>query len=292
MRSLRPDIAKVCLNLNELCAYWASRDECNKNPSFMIKNCGPSCLSCEETIVETIHEDSNDSDSCVDKTLNCRFRASIGDCVTHSNFMRMQCPKSCELCDVFIPVIKILEEVEDYGEAQVILGIEDNLNEVLRFIKSSVRYMKTLHHSYPEDSLKHCRNLNKKCATWASKGECQKNIDYMKKTCGPICQNCGFEQDIANSTIMDLSEIELYGVPQKIEGEHSDKVRTVIKSALELINSSPISKNCRNKDELCSFWAALGECDKNAVYMNENCAPICKTCDLLKEEKFKEVKSV
>ena len=36
-----------------------------------------------------------------------------------------------------------------------------------------------------------------------------------------------------------------------------------------------------NRNELCSFWAFLGECDKNQAFMLTNCAPSCKSCHLI-----------
>jgi prolyl 4-hydroxylase len=41
---------------------------------------------------------------------------------------------------------------------------------------------------------------------------------------------------------------------------------------------------CRNQHESCTFWATLGECDKNPAYMSINCAPVCQTCELLHVE--------
>ena len=38
---------------------------------------------------------------------------------------------------------------------------------------------------------------------------------------------------------------------------------------------------CRNAHELCSFWAHLGECEKNEAYMATNCGPACGTCNLI-----------
>ena len=35
---------------------------------------------------------------------------------------------------------------------------------------------------------------------------------------------------------------------------------------------------CRNRHELCTYWAANGECDANPVYMLAECGPACKKC--------------
>ena len=35
-----------CINDNRDCDYWASIDECNKNPSYMLVNCKKACNTC------------------------------------------------------------------------------------------------------------------------------------------------------------------------------------------------------------------------------------------------------
>lgn len=42
-----------------------------------------------------------------------------------------------------------------------------------------------------------------------------------------------------------------------------------------------LQKRCRNQHDLCSFWAYIGECEKNESYMAVNCGPACKTCHLI-----------
>jgi len=37
---------KDCQNEHELCLFWATMDECTKNPSYMLQNCKPACLAC------------------------------------------------------------------------------------------------------------------------------------------------------------------------------------------------------------------------------------------------------
>lgn len=35
---------------------------------------------------------------------------------------------------------------------------------------------------------------------------------------------------------------------------------------------------CTNHEELCAFWAALGECSKNPQFMSQECGPSCQNC--------------
>lgn len=44
---------------------------------------------------------------------------------------------------------------------------------------------------------------------------------------------------------------------------------------------SSVRDKCRNKHELCSYWAMLGECSANPGYMKVNCAPACQSCEQL-----------
>lgn len=37
--------------------------------------------------------------------------------------------------------------------------------------------------------------------------------------------------------------------------------------------------DCKDMDSRCSFWASIGECDKNPTYMHSSCAVSCGTCN-------------
>mmetsp|Transcript_27312 Transcript_27312/g.76638 ORF Transcript_27312/g.76638 Transcript_27312/m.76638 type:complete len:317 (-) Transcript_27312:96-1046(-) len=45
--------------------------------------------------------------------------------------------------------------------------------------------------------------------------------------------------------------------------------------------NSEVKSECQVRHELCAFWVAIGECEKNPGYMKLQCAPACKTCDQL-----------
>lgn len=45
-QSLPKDILDNCSNKHEMCAFWATVGECEKNKAYMTTQCSPSCFSC------------------------------------------------------------------------------------------------------------------------------------------------------------------------------------------------------------------------------------------------------
>jgi len=45
--------------------------------------------------------------------------------------------------------------------------------------------------------------------------------------------------------------------------------------------SEAILAECTNREELCAFWVAIGECEANKSYMKTKCAPSCRTCEMI-----------
>jgi prolyl 4-hydroxylase len=41
---------------------------------------------------------------------------------------------------------------------------------------------------------------------------------------------------------------------------------------------------CKNSHKSCALWAVLGDCEDNAIFMTENCAPVCESCEQLHVE--------
>jgi prolyl 4-hydroxylase len=66
------------------------------------------------------------------------------------------------------------------------------------------------------------------------------------------------------------------------------EVQAIVDATVEYMNNvvmveekyEQVRKVCKNRDESCAYWKLIGECDKNAEYMNIHCAPTCQTCEL------------
>ena len=123
---------------------------------------------------------------------------------------------------------------------------------------------------------------NENCVSWANRGECEINPNYMLHFCAKSCQML-----LPNMKSPEIA----FGVKQIVQGEHAERVRQTISAALNYMNNvvrvnpdkypEHIASHCRNQEDHCAFWAATGECEKNPAYMKINCAPVCHTCEEL-----------
>lgn len=121
-----------------------------------------------------------------------------------------------------------------------------------------------------------CRDEHEDCIFWASKNECDTNSDYMHRHCKVSCDVC------------DRNDDDEWGVKQIILGTHKKDVQDLLEQTYYYMTdevSKPeydtIRDECQHRHELCAFWAVVGECDENPIYMKRNCAPSCQTCELI-----------
>ena len=73
-----------------MCAYWAKRGECRKNPNYMLKSCKQSCARYGG------HRQSRGH--CRDKLSNCRNLRHWCHGHRYSSYMATYCKKTCNKC--------------------------------------------------------------------------------------------------------------------------------------------------------------------------------------------------
>jgi len=221
----------------------------------------------------------------------CSFWAGMGHCESNAEFMEKNCAPSCRNCEniteteneVFDDVI-LLERIKEYGISQEAVGREKQ--DTLKVIQESLKYMKYLHDTYPNVDVSFCENRNERCAFWAATGYCQ--MSYMQQNCSPSCETC---HKIIHPLELELiGETGRYGVKQEVRGSEKGKTLDKIKASLDYVKkledmyTEDIISKCTNKHKLCSFWAVMGECEKNPAAMNSNCILSCQSCHVVLQE--------
>lgn len=145
-----------------------------------------------------------------------------------------------------------------------------------------------------------CKDSHELCSFWAEHGECEKNPSYMEAHCPVSCETCD-KLKLARREVKEVSKDVDPAVAQEIMDKSrafglrqiaagADTKLTLIrieesanymKDEKTLALPKDILDNCSNKHEMCSFWAALGECENNIAYMTINCSPACFSCNMI-----------
>jgi prolyl 4-hydroxylase len=224
----------------------------------MAKHCPGSCENVRATeIKESTIDISNGT--CRDRHDDCAAWAKLGECDTNSD-MKKYCAVSCGICDA--------EPASDADTTD------------------------------PD-----CTDGHENCGFWAGAGECDANPSYMKSVCKKSCKTCAGNVVAAAAaattkvtattkkttvTTEEQQKSATFGILQSIEGARKDEVRQRVIESIAYMESASVldleeslRTKCQNRNELCAFWAVIGECEKNAAYMKTNCAPSCMTCHLI-----------
>eukprot|EP00112_Aurelia_sp_Birch-Aquarium-sp1_P015124 Seg3324.1 transcript_id=Seg3324.1/GoldUCD/mRNA.D3Y31 product="hypothetical protein" protein_id=Seg3324.1/GoldUCD/D3Y31 len=106
------------------------------------------------------------------------------------------------------------------------------------------------------------------CPSWAARGECQKNKQWMWKNCCKSCKGQGRCQDYRG----DCSRRVRAGQCD------SPQRRTYMwRSCCVSCRSAWRNKNnCTDKNKKCRSWADRGYCRKSKTWMTKNCCKSCK----------------
>ncbi|KAL3780752.1 hypothetical protein ACHAW5_006422 [Stephanodiscus triporus] len=137
-----------------------------------------------------------------------------------------------------------------------------------------------------------CVDKEPRCAYWAAEGECEENPDYMLVECQLSCNSCPEPLVLSPEEARLMEAVAKYGVAQRVEGKKAPETLDVIRRTVNYMEndiytnstydlSEEILAECTNREDLCAFWAVIGECEKNPTYMKTKCAPSCRTCELI-----------
>lgn len=181
-----------------------------------------------------------------------------------------------------LPPADDLTMIQMYGVEQEVSGAPNTQDDVRVVLRQSVAYMETLN----EAEKKGCSNTHKLCSFWASVGECDGNQLFMLKGCAVACRSCdGKPKTLTSTATNKAADNTRYGEVQTVDGDKTKETQQVVDDTPVYMLSVENSAECMNRHALCSYWAVIGECDNNKSYMKTNCAPACRSCELLDFEK-------
>lgn len=90
---------ETCVDMDHACPQWASENQCDQNPAFMLQSCRKSCGLCSGS---NAADGSDGEPPCVNSApeTDCEYWSTMGECTTNEAFMRTGCSRSCGFCTV------------------------------------------------------------------------------------------------------------------------------------------------------------------------------------------------
>ncbi|RCN28425.1 shTK domain protein, partial [Ancylostoma caninum] len=177
-----------------------------------------SCHNCEtesdERSTDATQCGTGRESNCCDKHPSCASWARRGECSKNPKWMLPNCQLSCHNCETD-------SDERSTDATQCGTGSESN-----------------------------CCDKHPSCASWAGRGECSNNPEYMLSNCQLSCHSCETDTN-----------------------ETSDKSSDTLKCG------TGSQSNCCDKHPHCESWASQGHCRSNPSWMLPNCQFSCQDCE-------------
>lgn len=208
-------------------------------------------------------------DGACDKHERCAAWKEEGECLRSAAYMKQHCPASCASVDV-----KPVKCEDAHPNCHVWADLQEceaNPGPMSKYCAASCGICEQEDEDDEDDA---CQDMHDNCPFWASKGECKSNPRYMSKNCPFSCDTCDKVEPVQKSrkTTEELDETMVLdasvalGVRQQAEGYQKYEILEMVQSSLDYAQGDEflklpraVTENCKNKHELCSFWALIGE---------------------------------
>lgn len=200
-----------------------------------------------------------------DKFPDCAERAAKGKCISDIEDTRKKCLRSCRVYEL------------GYTNQEAATAFARVWTESV-----AGKYLDEFFESLTSDE-EYCFDESDECEPNARNGMCLKDPVLMKeKGCNRSCLYC------ITPTSKGLYSL---GVDQIIENNDddgpspTDVAEVIARTEFYIVNEVLVNEtfsnhrlSCRNNEDMCSYWAAEGDCTSSLEYMAKNCPAACRNC--------------
>ncbi|XP_022341790.2 uncharacterized protein LOC111135757 [Crassostrea virginica] len=247
------------------CEGWAKRDECQRNPKWMIPNCRASCGRCNDGSCKNLYDDKK-----------CKYWANERECFKNPIWMRKNCAESCNSCEETDG-----SNVDDNNDDENTRNNDVDRTkdvEVEIHVNDGQATTRGPRQKYEdeEESDPTCRDEHndRECKIWANYGHCAINPSYMSKMCKKSCNKC--ESGAREDTNEDPRDP--FVDPDKEQKDGSFDVDKTTKATIRTTTDDTPKQACQDTHSNCPSWAKSGVCNTNPTYALKACKFSCKNC--------------
>ncbi|KAL7543208.1 hypothetical protein ACHAXR_012506 [Thalassiosira sp. AJA248-18] len=215
-----------------------------------------------------------------DQLSDCAERAAEGKCIHDAHQTRLKCLKSCE-------IYELNGDEEENDSPEFDFGFEEYVPG---------KYIDAFFSGLDEDDS--CFDESDECPRLAKIGLCMTDKEEMEEEgCHKSCLYCItpaskdlFSLGVDQVTERNVDEKENHdNEPEdakKVPPSPSDIAEVVARTEFYFVNHvllyddlSSYRLSCRNFDENCAYWAAVGNCESDPGYMGKHCPAACSDCE-------------
>jgi ShK domain-like len=200
-------------------------------------------------------ECSSKNPNACDAHERCGIWRAEGECQLNKRYMREVCPASCEA-----------ELVGGAGGGGAGAGTSKIKAAAAAQMNKKKKTVIKKRKEAAEAELP-CEDQHERCHIWARVGECSENRSTMRKYCPKSCGFCAGDGsgNGGAAVLMEDDSEDSEDEDDDDESVHFDSDDDDDDDDLDLLEGDPPDQlpDCDDKDDLCTYWASVGECQAN-----------------------------
>ncbi|XP_032220214.2 uncharacterized protein LOC5519420 isoform X2 [Nematostella vectensis] len=226
---------------------------------------------------------------CRDKLYSCKLWAKQGFCEIRKDFMPTECPKSCKICQdknertttyeyaIRAPKNTLSVVITD-TTPDVHHGKKIRNNERKKLRRKAKKRAKMELQQIRKHRDTYCKDSQKSCKYWASRGFCNTRADFMLKHCQKSCNTC--EQDKLECFDRDPRCRSWARWRYCSRSNYRQVMEKFCRKTCGFCKAGSDACRDREPDERCFHWRDSGYCSSSDNDIRRAMKTMCsKTCD-------------
>lgn len=120
------------------------------------------------------------------------------------------------------------------------------------------------------------RDWHTSCCKWASQGQCNSNVVFMRTHCQKSCGTHNCKAEAADKCVVAVKACDSTAATGS--NGNTNTGSGVVVPGTGVTTGPSNNAQCSDSNANCATWATMGECTKNPYYMQIKCRKSCNSC--------------